>query len=307
MGFPTSAVAAVHTRVRSVGVEVAIVAAGVVTYFGIRGATAGSEATAIDHAHDIVRVEKAIGLYVEADVQSVVVPSDAMSTLFNWIYIWGHWPVIVTVLLWLALQHRTVYLRLRNAMMISGGLGLLVYTTYPVAPPRLAGLGMVDTVSERSQAYRVLQPPQFVNQYAAMPSLHVGWDLLVGLAILAAATATWLRLVGVLMPVLMAVATVATANHYMLDAVAGVLFALAGLQAALWVEHRREARARRALPPPPPPTPRAAWQPERRRRVWLPDAVPAQREPVDARAADGRAADEQAADGHAADRAAGRR
>jgi hypothetical protein len=86
-----------------------------------------------------------------------------------------------------------------------------------VAPPRLAHLGLVDTVTERSQAYRILQPPAFVNQYAAMPSLHVGWDLLVGLTIVSAASATWLRMVGRLMPVLMAVATVATANHYLLD------------------------------------------------------------------------------------------
>jgi membrane-associated phospholipid phosphatase len=241
-----------HTRVRSLLVEVLIVLAGISTYFGIRGATAGSAATAVDHAHDIVDLERALGLDVERAVQSLVVPSDAMSTAFNWVYIWGHWPVIGAALLWLALRHTTVYYRLRNGMLVSGGLGLLVYTTYPVAPPRLAGLGMVDTVTERSQAYRVLQPPQFVNQYAAMPSLHVGWDLLVGLAILAAATATWLRAVGLLMPPLMALATVATANHYVLDAVAGVLFALAGLWAALLLERRRERRAVRV------PAPRAA-------------------------------------------------
>lgn len=247
------------TRLRSLLVEVLIVVSGIVAYFGIRGATAGSEAVAVDHARDIVGLQERLGIDVEQAVQSVVVPSDAMSTVFNWIYIWGHWPVIAATLLWLALQHPTVYYRLRNGMLISGGLGLLVYTTYPVAPPRLAGLGMVDTVSERSQAYRVLQPPQFVNQYAAMPSLHVGWDLLVGMAILAAATATWLKLVGALMPAFMALATVATANHYVLDAVAGVLFALAGAWMALQLEHRRQRRAAAALP-----------------------SVPAQRGPADA-------------------------
>jgi membrane-associated phospholipid phosphatase len=243
MESPTAVVRATYTRARSLMFELAVVLAGVVTYFGIRGITAGAEATAVDHAHDIVALEKALGLYVESELQAVVVPSDAMSTFFNWIYIWGHWPVIAVTLLVLALRNRTVYLRLRNGMLVSGGLGLLVYTTYPVAPPRLAGLGMVDTVTERSEAYRVLQPPQFVNQYAAMPSLHVGWDLLVGLAILSAATATWLRLVGGLMPVLMAVATVATANHYILDAVAGVAFALAGLCVAVLIERRRDLRA----------------------------------------------------------------
>jgi membrane-associated phospholipid phosphatase len=250
--YPSSVLAR-HTRVRSLLGEVAVVAGGVVVYFGIRGATAGSEAVAVAHARDIVALEELLGLDVEKAVQTAVVPSDAMSTAFNWVYIWGHWPVIVATLLWLALRHRTVYYRLRNGMLVSGGLGLLVYTTYPVAPPRLAGLGMVDTVTERSQAYRVLQPPQFVNQYAAMPSLHVGWDLLVGLALLSAATAAWLRAVGLAMPPVMALATVATANHYVLDAVAGVLFALAGLLAALALERRRERRAAPVLPRQRPP------------------------------------------------------
>jgi membrane-associated phospholipid phosphatase len=240
--IPGGAVLARHTRVRSLLAELLIVLTGVVFYFGLRGLTAGSHDVAVRHAHDIVDLEKRLGMYVEEQVQDLVVPSDAMSTFFNWVYIWGHWPVIAVTLLWLALRHRTIYYRLRNGMLISGGLGLLVYTTYPVAPPRLADLGLIDTVTERSQAYRVLQPPQFVNQYAAMPSLHVGWDLLVGLAIIAAATSVWLRMVGVLMPVLMIVATIATANHYVLDAVAGIAFAMAGHLLALELERRRQRR-----------------------------------------------------------------
>lgn len=239
---PVAAVRATYTRVRSIGFELSVVLTGVVTYFGIRGLTAGSPQTAQEHAEDIIALERALGIYHEPWVQEYVVPSDAVSTLFNWVYIWGHWPVIAVTFLWLALRHRTIYLRLRNGMLVSGGLGLLVYTTYPVSPPRLAGLGLVDTVTERSSAYRILQPPAFVNQYAAMPSLHVGWDLLVGLAVISAAGAVWLRVLGRLMPVLMAVATVATANHYLLDVVGGVLFALAGLWAALLIEQRRERR-----------------------------------------------------------------
>ena len=65
--------------------------------------------------------------------------------------------------------------------------------TLPPLLPLLGGLGLTDTVTQRSEAYRVLQPPAFVNQYAAMPSLHAGWDLLVGIAIVAATTSTlWL-------------------------------------------------------------------------------------------------------------------
>ena len=103
-------------------------------------------------------------------------------------------------------------------MMISGALGMLVFVTYPVAPPRLADLGLVDTVTQSSDAYRYLQPPAFVNQYAAMPSLHAGWDLLVGIAIFTAPRRTsLLKVVGCVMPLLMAGAVIATANHFVVD------------------------------------------------------------------------------------------
>ena len=98
---------------------------------------------------------------------------------------------------------------------------MVIFVSYPVAPPRLADLGLIDTVTQRSQAYRVLQPPDFVNQYAAMPSLHAGWDLLIGMSIVAAASTVWLRTVGFAMPVLMAFSVVVTANHYIVDVVAG--------------------------------------------------------------------------------------
>jgi membrane-associated phospholipid phosphatase len=109
-----------------------------------------------------------------------------------------------------------------------------------VAPPRLAELGLLDTVTQHSHAYRVLQPPAFTNIYAAMPSLHVGWDLLMGIAIATVARHRVMRLVGVLLPALMAVAVVVTANHYVVDVVAGASVALAGLVVA----RRRETVSR---------------------------------------------------------------
>jgi membrane-associated phospholipid phosphatase len=222
-------------------VDAVIVVTGIVVYFGVRGVTAGSPTDAVDHAHDVLRVERALGLDWEDEAQLVLDRVDGLATVANWVYIWGHWPVIAGALVWLALHDRVVFRRLRNALIASGALGLCVYTTYPVAPPRLAGLGLVDTVTESSQAYRVLQPPAFVNQYAAMPSLHVGWDLLVGLALVATASTVALRLVGWAMPVLMALATVVTANHYVLDVLVGAGFGLAGWLIALRLERRGRA------------------------------------------------------------------
>jgi hypothetical protein len=227
--------------------QVLAVTAGVFVYFRVRGLTASRPGVALDHADQVLAFERWFHLDVEHEVQRVATSRDWLTDLANWVYIWGHWPVIITVMVWLALRHRTVFLRLRNAMFVSGGIGLVIFALYPVAPPRLTGLGYVDTVTERSEAYRVLQPPAFVNPYAAMPSLHVGWDLLVGLAVASAAGTVLLRWVGRMMPVLMWAAVVLTANHYIVDGVAGAALALVGLAVALWWERLETSRAEHSV------------------------------------------------------------
>jgi membrane-associated phospholipid phosphatase len=234
----------VWAHLRWVAGQAGLVLLGVLVYFGVRGMTQSSSAVARDHAHDIVDFERSLGIDVEAQLQDLVAPSETVQTFANWVYIWGHWPAIIATMTWLVWHHREVFLRLRDAMLVSGLLGMAVFVSYPVAPPRLAGLGLVDTVSEQSRAYRVLQPPAFVNQYAAMPSLHSGWDLLVGMAIIAAASSVALKVVGFAMPVLMASAVVATANHYVVDVVAGVALVLVGHAVALVLERRRRALRR---------------------------------------------------------------
>jgi len=184
---------------RAVPRELAVVGGGAVVYFGVRGLTEGNVAAANRNAGRLFEVEEALGIDVEKTVQEPVARSDTFTAVVNWIYIWGHWPVIIATLLWLVLSHPAVYARTRNAMLLSGAVGMVVFALWPVAPPRLADLGLVDTVTEYSRSYRVLQPPAFTNQYAAMPSLHVGWDLLIGLAIVVAASRLWVRAIGVLL------------------------------------------------------------------------------------------------------------
>ncbi len=229
-----------RSRLRWVLGQVLVVAVGIVVYFRIRGITDASVDVARSHAHDIVSVERWLGLDLEGAIQAPVASSEALATAANWVYVWGHWPVSLATMVWLVWQHRDGFRRLRDGMLVSGFLGMAVFVSYPVAPPRLVDLGLVDTVTESSEAYRYLQPPAFVNQYAAMPSLHAGWDLLVGLAIVSAAATVGLRVVGVLMPVLMVWAVVATANHYVIDVVAGIALALLGHAVALHLERQRK-------------------------------------------------------------------
>jgi membrane-associated phospholipid phosphatase len=222
--------------------QVTWVIVGIVVYFGVRGLTSRSPEDARDNAEQVLELERRLGVQVEGTLQAPVQESATLEAAANWIYIWGHWPVILATMMWLVWHHRAVFVRLRDAMMISGGIGMVIFALYPVMPPRLLDLGLVDTVTRSSESYRVLQPPAFVNQYAAMPSLHSGWDLLVGMAIVAAASSLWLRAVGFIMPMLMAVAVVLTANHYVLDVVAGVTLVLASHAGARALERRRALR-----------------------------------------------------------------
>lgn len=114
-----------RSRLRWVGTQAAIVAAGITVYFRVRHLTEGSEAAAVDHAHDLVALERAVGLYVEQPLQSFVAPSEDLVTLANWVYIWGHWPVILVTMAWLMWRHQHEFVRLRDAMLISGGVGML--------------------------------------------------------------------------------------------------------------------------------------------------------------------------------------
>ena len=214
----------------------------VCVYFRVRGLTVGSTEDALDHAQDITAFEEHLHLDVEEPLQTPASHSETIVTIANWIYIWGHWPIIIVTMLWLLRWHSDIFRRLRDAMMLSGAAGMVIYATYPVAPPRLADLGLIDTVTEKSRAYRVLQPPAFVNQYAAMPSLHAGWDLLVGISIVTVASTLTLRVIGYALPTLMAVAVVLTANHYVVDVIAGVILVLLAHVAALAMERRRHRR-----------------------------------------------------------------
>jgi len=215
-----------------VATQFALVFAAALAYFGVRGLTEGSEASAVSHARSLLGLERWLGVDIEAGVQSLVLDHRAIVTAANWMYIWGHWPVITITLVWLYRKHRGDYFLLRNAMFISGAIGLVIFASLPVAPPRLLPGGYVDTVTELSTSYRVLQPPALINEFAAVPSLHVGWNLLVGLMIFKASKSKLAKLFAVAGPLFMATAVVLTANHYVVDVVVGMIVALTGLAIA---------------------------------------------------------------------------
>ena len=209
--------------------EAGIVISAYFAYFVVRGATEGDVVSALRHARAIENLERSLGLFVEPALQAAIVGERWLVDLANWVYVWGHWPIIGLIAIWLYYSPPASYRLFRNAFLISGAIGLAIFMTFPTAPPRLAGLGLVDTVVQHSNFYHLLQPPQLTNQYAAFPSLHFGWNLLIGIALVVESPRRWLRLFGAALPVAMLAAVVLTANHYVIDAVAGAAVALIGL------------------------------------------------------------------------------
>src|SRR4029453_18758403 len=110
----------------------------------------------------------------------------------------------------------------------------------PVAPPRLVDPSLGDTIREHTGWYRTLAPLKVTNQYAAMPSLHVGWSLLAGIALARASRRRIAYPFAMLLPIAMALAVVMTANHYVLDAVVGAAVAAVALTLALHLPDLRE-------------------------------------------------------------------
>ncbi|HEU5311540.1 MAG TPA: phosphatase PAP2 family protein, partial [Candidatus Eisenbacteria bacterium] len=141
---------------RQVVREISLIALTIFTYFAVRNLTAGSPGIAFENARRVVRFEDGSGLDWEHGAQALTVRSDTLVDLANWIYIWGHWPVILTTALVLFLFRRERYFLLRNTLFLSGAIGFLFFALFPVAPPRLMDLGLLDTVTTESHAYRAL-------------------------------------------------------------------------------------------------------------------------------------------------------
>jgi hypothetical protein len=209
--------------------ELAVFATGYLTYFGVRAVTEGRVDDALDNAASLLHLEQLLGIAWEGAIQSVVAGSQTLQAIVNAIYIYGHWPVLIVAGLLLFRYRRADYYMLRNACLLTGLLGLFVFAMFPVAPPRLTDLPLLDTVTRGAPGYRQILPPDLVNQYAAMPSFHAGWNLAVGIVVYRATRHWALRAFAVAMPVAMAFAVVATANHFVIDVVIGVALVLLAL------------------------------------------------------------------------------
>ncbi len=195
-------------------------------YSMIRNAVPEQKAKALANADWIWKVENELGIAVEKTINHAVDSVTWLVVGMNYYYATLHFLVTIGVLVWLYRWQPGRYAAARTILFATTGVALVGYYLYPLAPPRLMnGGGFVDTVLVHhtwgSMASGDLK--HMSNQYAAMPSMHIGWSTWCGLTIFFLASVPWVRVLGLLYPTLTLVVIVATANHFWLDAVGGLL------------------------------------------------------------------------------------
>jgi membrane-associated phospholipid phosphatase len=169
---------------------------------------------------------------------------------FDAYYLIGFGPTIVAMLVWLGLRHRGAYKTLRTWLLVSLGIASVLYLLVPTAPPRLVpGLDIGDTVGLAAHDTGSFLGVRF-NPYAAMPSMHVGWTLLLAIVGIRICRHRLVRIAFALYPVGMMICVVATGNHYFLDSIVGAGVALLAVLICSSRIRGRLPRPRRPLPRP---------------------------------------------------------
>jgi hypothetical protein len=197
-------------------------------YSAARWLTVGDLGPAQDHARWIVDTEQKLGVATEASVQDAFTGTWILWML-NHAYLAAQLIVLPGSLIFLYHRSPGVYVRLRNTVLATWLISLPVYALFPVAPPRLADMGLVDTISSQTGfAMDSSLTTKFYNELAAVPSLHVGFAVAIGIAVAAAVRNPLIKAVALLWGPTIALAVVATGNHFVFDVAAGVVASAAG-------------------------------------------------------------------------------
>ncbi|MDP9118116.1 MAG: phosphatase PAP2 family protein [Actinomycetota bacterium] len=212
--------------------ELAIIAICYWLYTMGRNAVPEQASIALRHGRSVQHLQDLLHLNFELSVNEFVARNEWIAQPMDYYYATLHFVVTIGVLVWLFVKRPHVYRGARTVLAATSLLGLVGFFVYPLAPPRLLGLQFhyVDTLV-KFHTWGSLADPKIAehsNQYAAMPSLHIAWALWCGLAVFACAKPLAVRIVGLLYPVGTLVVIIGTANHFIIDAIAGALIVAMG-------------------------------------------------------------------------------
>jgi hypothetical protein len=246
-------------------IEIALIAVSYIVYGQIRNAVPDHASVAIGHAHQILDIERFLRIDVEHAVNHAVNSVTWLIVAMNYYYATLHFVITIGVLVWLYHWHPGRYRVFRTVLFVTTAVALVGFFLYALAPPRLLpGGDYIDTVLVHhtwgSLASGDLK--QVSNQYAAMPSMHIGWSTWCGVTIFMLARNPWVRTAGLLYPVATLVVIVATGNHFVLDAVGGLLALAVGFGVQRLVNGRLAHRFPRYPADDPRSAPEAVQAPE---------------------------------------------
>jgi hypothetical protein len=211
-------------------------------YQVVRGLSEGKSALAFDNAERIIDVERALGTYFEASLQSSLLDNEWVIDFANWMYVNSHFVITTSFLAWLYLFRNEHFYFVRNMFMVAMLIALTGYLLFPTAPPRLMPQeGFIDTIAsftsieQDNKAVSLL-----VNKYAAVPSMHIGFASMIAIPGILLVRNRIGKVAWGLYPLLVLFVIVVTGNHFWLDAAAGA--AVAAMAAA--IAHRLLAPVR---------------------------------------------------------------
>ncbi|MGI5352207.1 bifunctional glycosyltransferase 87/phosphatase PAP2 family protein [Streptomyces sp. CA-250714] len=222
--------------------ELLLIRVGYWAYSWVRAHAPDSRSLAEGHGHQILTAESFLHIDMEHSLNKLAARTEWLRDACDTYYTTFHFLVPIALLGWMYARRVQQYRPARTALSLATLLGLIGFWLYPLAPPRLMpGQGYIDT----AHGPQDLSNPDFgaltqlSNQYAAMPSLHVGWSLWCTIVVFTITRNRWLRALGVLYPLLTTFVVMATANHYLLDAAGGAAVVMAGFYGQRWLARLR--------------------------------------------------------------------
>jgi hypothetical protein len=193
----------------------------------VRGQVWDQSAAAFGHARDIVSLERTLHVFVEPDLQSWAIGSGWIDEVGSWMYLNTHFVVTTCTLAFIYLFRNEHFYFVRNMFMVAMGIALVGYLVYPTAPPRmLPEFGFADSVADFTGVSSDASVNALYNPYAAVPSMHVGFALMLAVPMIRMARRRWVKVVWTFYAPVVAMVVVVTANHWVFDAATGALSAL---------------------------------------------------------------------------------
>ncbi len=228
--------------------EIALIAVFYVAYTLVRLLIPHDETAAYAHAGQVLRLERALGIDTELSLNRGLMDLPWLARLANVFYATAHFVVTLAVLVWLYRRRPAHFARLRTSLVVATAVALIGFWVYPLAPPRFLGTsGFVDPVTALHTfgLYSSPEAGSLTNQFAAMPSMHAGWALWCASAVITMVRRPIVRAIAALYPIVTILVIFSTANHYVLDAVAGIAIMTTALVAGGHL-HRPRSRDHRA-------------------------------------------------------------